>query len=482
MIFYSKKPSLKNLKRTTLDLRGFYGGLNGKIDGSLSDGKHAEISYNFDFADGALKSGKGIRELRLKNGEEDRTVYFPNGIKPISLYFFRRYVDMYSDYKDMILAYCDDGIVYRAVIDSPTVNFSPASGLSFSSPPIGINYKKNGKSIILLSTEEDGLFVYDGMMSYKVEGAPNITSMCMHYERLYVTTGGEATELWFSDDFDPTDWNVSLDGAGYIDFQDEKGKLLKVISFLDYVYIFRSYGITRLTAYGDQKDFSVTQLYVSSGQIYPNSITVCGDRIIFAAKDGLFSFDGGDTVRILRSYDHVLEGVDNSSAKGVFYNGKLYMSLKVREEDQIKDVVLVYDVLTRKAYLMKGLKVNDLCVLSGDKHAMLAVVCQDQTRVCEIFDECSFMGEDAVMTWQSSMTDYGVGGEVKFFNKISLQTNTPISVTIITEDGSKTVYFKGSPKVESKNVGLKGNRFRIVIDCIGKTAEVRCLKAVINHY
>lgn len=48
---------------------------------------------------------------------------------------------------------------------------------------------------------------------------------------------------------------MSPDEAGFINFSDECGDVIKVVSFSNYLYVFREYGIFRLTAYGDQNDF-----------------------------------------------------------------------------------------------------------------------------------------------------------------------------------------------------------------------------------
>ena len=111
------------------------------------------------------------------------------------------------------------------------------------------------------------MVVWDGVSDpYEVLDAPKISSMALHYERLFATVDGEKNSVWFSDDLDPTNWSMSLDEAGFIELIDERGALLKVVSFLDYIYIFREYGISRLTAYGDQTSFSVSNLFVSSRQ------------------------------------------------------------------------------------------------------------------------------------------------------------------------------------------------------------------------
>ena len=67
------------------------------------------------------------------------------------------------------------------------------------------------------------------------------TSMDIHYERLFVTTTNEKSKVLFSDDLDPTLWSIDLSEAGFIEMVDERGALNRVISFNDYLYIFRDY-------------------------------------------------------------------------------------------------------------------------------------------------------------------------------------------------------------------------------------------------
>ena len=88
--------------------------------------------------------------------------------------------------------------------------------------------------------------------------------MCLHYERLFAVVGGERNRLAFSANLEPTDWTEDLSSGGFIEMQDERGGLNRVISYNDYIYVFRDFGVARVSAYGDQTDFSVSQLFISS--------------------------------------------------------------------------------------------------------------------------------------------------------------------------------------------------------------------------
>ena len=141
--------------------------------------------------------------------------------------------------------------------------------------------------------------------------------MCVHYERIYATVSGEANSLWFSDDFNPVNWNASLTEGGFINFDDDGGRVIKAVSFLDHVYVFRDYGIVRLTAYGSQENYTVSKVYVSASRILPDTIACCGDRIIFLTDEGLFSFNGYTMTMIAKEITNLFHR-DRSAAKGAY--------------------------------------------------------------------------------------------------------------------------------------------------------------------
>ena len=58
-----------NLKKKRIDLFDFNNSVNGRIDGYLSKYTRAKNCYNFDYTDGALKCGIGVKPLEILLGE-----------------------------------------------------------------------------------------------------------------------------------------------------------------------------------------------------------------------------------------------------------------------------------------------------------------------------------------------------------------------------------------------------------------------------
>ena len=82
------------------------------------------------------------------------------------------------------------------------------------------NYNYNGKDMLFLSSEVDPLFVIDDGTPSVLTAAPKFSSITIHNERVFGSVNGNKSQVWFSDDFQPTSWKVSPDEAGFINFSE----------------------------------------------------------------------------------------------------------------------------------------------------------------------------------------------------------------------------------------------------------------------
>lgn len=443
--------------------------VNGLIDGHLGKDTLAEATFNFDFTDGALKCGMGVKQLEVKSGDTLYAPTLPDGIIPQKVFYFKRYDEAGSFCDDRILVMDSEKELYEWKYSSPSAAMEKIEGIKFTSVPFAENYRLNGEDVILFS---DGatLYVYDGASISKYD-APEITSMCVHNERLFVTTGGSETELWFSKTFDPTNWNLSLEEGGFIDFREPAGGLIKVLSFKGYLYAFAGYGIYRITAYNNQLEMYAERIFVNSGRIAENSVTECGRYIVYLAEDGFYRFDGTYSYRIMPELDKYLAGTDFKDIVTVYHNGRFYASLDLYIGKKAQKAVVVYDLYTKEFYIAKGINACDFTKLTADGFSHLMILCDDYHKIGELSSDGCIFGKPLEKLWRSHMNDYGICGE-KTFAYLSLYTKTPITVRIESNFGSKELYFEGSPYRRKKRVGLKGDGFTVTITSALKNAEV----------
>ena len=368
--------------------------------------------------------------------------------------------------------------IYEKSVSSGTVN--KISELYFTSTPIGVCYNYNGEDVIMFSTNESGLYIYNGDSVTVAENSPGVTSMCIHSERLFITDGLVNNSLWFSDDFDPENWNISLSEAGFIDMSGLRGRLLKVISFGGYLYVFRTYGITRVTAFGEQSDFSVSDLYVASGRIFGDSITVCGDCILFLASDGLYRFDGLSTTRISDPYIEYID-FNYEDVKGVYFNGRAYFLLKVFFEGASEVCLLRIDPKDYSDYyFICGMHFSDIEVIGGENVYKLCAISQSGMAY-ELTDEGVMQNTPTTKVWLGKFGDFGVKRR-KLLEKITLYSDTDIVVTVTADDRKQNFAVSGKVYESEIRPLIAGNRFSVKITASKLNAKIVGMMLTLRYY
>ena len=454
-MFYKRKFFTPTVIKNKVVISNFLSGMDGEVDEKLKTPKTPNVCYNFNPFDGALRSAEGVSVLKFK----DKQYSFPNNVKSIKAYYYKRFDTSTGSRDDKIVCYCTDNNLYVCPLNSTTGVFNKIADSYYIKPPIAVNYNYYGNDVMLFAVDNGSISVLDNNTLTHYADTPTISNMCIHNERLFATTSDDINTVWFSGLFNPIEWNVSLDGAGYVTIPDEKGKMLNLISFYDYVYLFREYGISRISAYGDQTDFRVDNLYLRHGKIFGNSITVCGDYIVFLASDGLHIFDGINSKKLLPSYDSYFIGVDNQNAQGVYFDNKLFFTADMRLNGNICNVTLVYDFKRKAEYVLKGLNLSHLVSVNGDNYFLFGVT--KDYKLVKMDNSGSFLGEATEKIWKNSSSDYGIAVKNKRLYKFTVDTDYEIKV-IITCDGENYYYFLDKYDNEL-NLDIVGNLFQITI-------------------
>lgn len=440
---------------------GVFKSIDSKHDESVIDFNVSPLCYNFDFTSGALRDGYGV----TAHGA------VPSDIARYWIYRYYsseagRYVDQY------VMQYPNGMIRYY---DSYKNKLRFITGFAYE-PMTAINYRLNSKDVLLMSCDGRRLFTWDGANFTEHAGTPIISSMALHYERLFVTSREEPTKVFFSDDLDPTNWTTGADAGGFIELLDERGELNKVVSFGSYLYIFRDHGISRVTAYADQSEFSVVNLFVSAGRIFPSSIATCGACIMFLASDGLYMFDGYECSRVLGNLDGIIEASDSCAC--AFFNGKYYLSCKMNFNDgnaigcetgeYRANALLVFDTATGEYSISRGLDIGfmNACTYLGED---MLVACESSASGI-ITKSGRRFGAVLPKHWQSPMTDLAMPDKNKALREIHIQSTTDCKLSVVTEKKKKTVDVKAGSRRVRVNATCK--KLSIAVDSEDPDCEI----------
>lgn len=480
-MLYSERLPLTSQTAVNVRLTDFSNGINTQKSHSVLPLNYAVNSYNFDLSSGALKEGLGLKVFTTPytrfGNTYTKTYDAPEGVTKIqNFWFYRRYDYDGEASSPMMLIYGDDNKLYGTTIRS-TLGFSEIGSVSFDGDPVGINYRLDNKDCMIFcsTSAQDYLYTWDSINTVqKYIGCPAVLSLAKHAGRLFATSTGDKKKLYFSDDLDPRNWQASSTEGGYIEISDERGTLNKLIEWNNYLYIIRDYGITRLSAWGEQEDFVVRHLYLSTGRIYANSAVHCGSCILMLCKDGLYLFDGVDTKKINTGLDKFFEGVDNESAVGAFLDGKYYLSCHLNFGDNktvgcetgtyTNNALVEYDISTGKLNILRGVDIRLMQNVQTPDFSKL-VCCVNTTDQQNILMEVAHDGKvlDVPTTkfWGSPTTDLGYPDKKKVLNEIYITSSADAKLVITTDNCERLIDIYASIVPKKYKINLKCSTFSL---------------------
>lgn len=481
-MFYKKPLLLKKVKNYQISFSAFANGMNSEVDEGILPYKYAKRCYNYTVKNGALKNGIGFRELRLPKSDQDLTderiieTKYNDDIKAIWLY---KYFDPKLNKPNYQLMYYTTGgkIMWFALTYEYPYTFEIASFIYSQEVPNAINYRLDGLDYMIFSSKTEGMWKYNcTKTAQKIENGPSIASMCLHYERLFaIIENGEHNRLSFSASLDPTNFNESLSEGGFIEMQDERGPLNRVVSFNDYVYVFRDFGVARVSAYGDQTNFSVSQLFISSAKIYGNSVCVCGDRIMFLSRDGIMSFDGYTTQKLNLGIESLLINVTNENCSSLYYNGKYYLALKLNFDDgeqigcesynegYINNAIIEVDLKTLDVNISRGMDIRSMIVVDNGSFCKV-VACfngEFKDKLGEMTHDGEIFGTPLKKCWTSPKSNLGYPTKIKRIKEVLIKTKSDCKINVKTETKDKTFFVTGSNKSQRKKIDVFGEQIEI---------------------
>ena len=457
--------------------KDFRGGASSKLDENILGFSKAKKVTNFEFFKGGLKSGCPFSPQNLPflggEGVVDNFTTPNFDVCNGAVFHFKKFDFEAKKPVDKLVVFdCDFNMYYLNLYDEEKV-FRPLN-VKFNSKPMLVNYRLNSEDVLVMCSASDNMVVWDGIKNPEVVlDAPLVSSMCVHNERLFATTFDDNYEVAFSDDLDVANWTISRDGAGFVSMPGDGGKVLKVISYLGYIYIFRERGISRLSASGGQEDFYLSHLFVSGGKIFENTISVCGDRIVFVASDGIYSFDGASTYKILEDIGDTFKIDEESSV--CFFDGKYFLSAK---DHNAEPLLLVYAVETGDYGLYSFNGIVDMSPVVSDEYNKLYLLVCGADSIIYAYDEAG--GSEFSSKYVSGLYDFDVASEFKTVRRVSVFAevgeNSSLLVVLYNEKGENysisiesgqkdySVFFSG------KTIGYK---FEAVNDVIIKSFSMQ---------
>lgn len=482
MMYYKNLIGDDEKKLLQKKVSSFKNTLNYDISDSVSKFEQSNLSYNFDMSNGVLRDGIGINDVVFKYDEQmfrkTKKVNIPENYHVKGCWYFPYFDnDGFFDNPIMII-YCSNGKFYYLLMHKPDNDMVEIPGLYYEEVPLMAFEKINGIDSVIVVSKKDGMHTWNPVAGVnKIDNAPVITSMCMQYDRLFVTSGDDWRCVLYSESLNPTNFSTGERQGGVITLpNDGFGYCNKVISFKGNVYIFRDYNISKITAYGDDDEFVVSQLYVSNGKIHAGTICVCGDKIIYLATDGLYSFDGSKSTKLDLNISSLLTGNENDLAVAGYGNGNYYLACRMNFNDGVKEGcenlsyvnngLLKYTIGSDEICLLRGFDIQGITVVNDriDNYVLVEYFYDGSLRVGMLDMSGEFLGVPTHKYWRSAKVDFGYQNVNKILKEISFQSKTDGYIYVNADGDFHKFKFEGCEGIQKIKPLIKGKTFQIAVE------------------
>ncbi|HKL94056.1 MAG TPA: hypothetical protein VJZ69_02090 [Clostridia bacterium] len=473
-----KESKANKISSTRFKLKTAFSGIKRTADDKMMSFSYSPNCYGFTFRGGVLKSDLGLRYADACYSIESEMVHnfqpFPAGVKILEAFVYQK-TNNDGSYGDMLVVHTNENLLYSTKMFTNDT-WHLVLGVSFTGKGSSVNYNYNSNDCLLLSSPINNLLIINGEQVTSVPSAPHFTSMCVHYERIFASDSVQKKSVWFSADFDPTNWTTNLEAGGFINFSDECGEVLKVVSFLDYVYVFREHGIFRLVAYAEQTEFSVSKVFVDTGKIYGDTIAQFGDKIVFLADDGLYIFDGYNVSRIAKDL-HEIEY--KSRAVATFFEGKYYLACRfckfvdIENTSWKNNALVEYDMSLGIFSIVKNVDIVRLISVNVHHNAgVLAVFGSGITNFMgSLNNHGKVMLTNTEKHWESPVNDLG-NERKKVVREIQLTTSASLILGVIVDGKVFEYALEGSTLPQKILVGKSGYTIGFYIDSVEEDIEL----------
>lgn len=435
--------------RLGYDLSAF-GGIDAFTEENSLSPSIGSYGYNIQLRGGVLQNCIGVNMPTYKVGERDITLpsLVPLGDVLKKLHHYRG-VGVEGS-ADKMLAYSYDGKFYKCDLLSES-DFTPLEGAPTAVGDVTfINYYTAGRDTALIY-HSAGLTTFDNETVTNYENLPYLNSVTMLYERAFGISSAE-DKVHFSAPLNPTDFSVE-GGGGEITIRDDLGKLIKIISFAGAIYIFKEYGIYRLSVVGAPTDYVLSKVVEVDDKIVAGTIAHTPSGVVLLVGKALKLFDGYNLKELERGLTALIDSAEFSS--GCYFDDNYFLSCKLKTEGEKvgdeRDItvrcnngVLVLNLVSGGMGVMRGADIIGFYpVLTSTIKEVFVVYGNGRShRAGKLTNDGRLYGEPLEKLWRSARTNFKDVYNFKVLKRIALDTRHDLSITVKqgTQEVTRTAY------------------------------------------
>lgn len=442
----------------------FAGGIDQEPDPQCADLGKSPEAYNVRTENGALSRCGGFGRASKYNAEAGRVMQIPKLPAGGRVIVHRK-----PDSDILIVRGTEGEYKEKYNIMTDELEFETVALMDCMEPTFAVNYQTADGTDLIYGSPDDIMMRISEGKTWVLGGCPKFYKAAMYAERLFgVGTRAYSNRIYFSRQYDPADFTQSAEAGGYIDVMSDYGKAVDILAFENYLYIFWQYGITRLKAYGYQSEFVLSDCYRCSSEIRRETVQVCGSRILFAANDGVYAFDGQNAHKISAPITGFFENEPEEGMASGYFRDCYYLAMHSdRYEGSGNNVLLRFGLRRGKWELYTGLCVSGMFTVSAGGFEQLLFT-GEGGYICTFNGADTFNGRPIRSKWVTPMSALGRPDMIKSVRcvLIGAQGSGRLRITVQSERGSASRYIlpSGSRRIYRIPVRVSGQLLSLTVE------------------
>ncbi|MBQ8428066.1 MAG: hypothetical protein IJX18_02295, partial [Clostridia bacterium] len=264
----------------------------------------------------------------------------------------------------------DQGIVYY---DEGTKGFKTSLGVSSKAKFLTFSDILGKVSLVIILPGGIWTFANGEWFTKVCEGSFNGVA-CVFNHRIFAVQPDK--RIRYSAPYERGNFADSADDGGYINVLENIGNIRQLVVVENEVYCLCDEQIFRLTGDGAARDFRVEKVAYGGGNILARSGAACGDKLVFLAREGLYSVQQGKVAPI--SVSTSLSGLSPAAyAEAAATENRYYLPCTTTASEK---KTLVLDMTTGEASFTRYTPV--LCLYNGSMYGV-----DEENRVFEFLSD-----------------------------------------------------------------------------------------------
>lgn len=489
----------KKIKYTTID---YDFSNNFDCDSNAKNNKLPVLNLNFNAVNNKLTNSYGEERFYCSYSQNNNVVSYPqigeiSGVKEVK-YFVNTDNDKGVNFaaKKIIVQTYDNELYYSNLNDGST-SVNKIMQLDESAESRLFTYCSGQDNYLIVSEKSNtGMkyHIFDANFHHQYYDVEfYIFDICAHNNMVFVVLeDGLRNKICYLEDSEPYLLPSSIDNMIAIDIPQSKGKIMKIISYEDYLYVICEYGIMRIVSYKTQDDLILEDVYGGTARIIQNSIVKAGDNIIFADINNIYILDGVLVKKIDFYFKTLYQDVSKWRSVACFNDGKYYLSTRINYADEITEAyddeknncLIVYDIDSQNFEVCFGISVDKMEVYYDEAQSRIVILSgmNRAYKLRTLTRSGVFNGEVVSRKiYQTSYDDFNTN-DIKLIKNINLYTSEDI-VLKLDIDGQIFEYFiQGKNTEQCIVVNQKARLLSVRIESKTANPEIKKLKILVGKY